>query len=166
MGADPLVSKEALLGQQLKAIGASIATAESCTGGLIAHRITNVPGSSAYFPGGVVTYSDQAKESLLGVPHQTLLKHGAVSWQTAVAMARGAVQQFRSTYGLSVTGIAGPGGGTPGKPVGLVYIALATPDDSYWKRFEWSGDREENKKQSAEAAIQLILDFLTDQCLV
>ena len=140
----------------------TLATAESCTGGLVAHRITNVPGSSAYFLGGFVTYANAAKEALLGVQHETLVAHGAVSQETAQEMARGARQQLGADLAVSVTGIAGPGGGTPEKPVGLVYIALSAPDAELCQRHLWTGGRLSNKEQSAEAALRMILAYLRE----
>jgi nicotinamide-nucleotide amidase len=148
------------VGTLLLAQGLTLATAESCTGGLVAHRLTNVPGSSAYYLGGVVSYANSAKEDLLGVRHDTLLAHGAVSEETAREMARGARRLLHADLALSITGIAGPTGGTPGKPVGLVYIALSAPDAELCRRHGWSGDRLANKEQSAETALRLLLDYL------
>jgi nicotinamide-nucleotide amidase len=124
--------------------------------GLIAHRITNVPGSSAYFLGGAVTYSNSAKESLLGVSNKDIAQHGAVSEQVAQAMADGVRKRFGSTYGVACTGIAGPDGGTPEKPVGLVYIGLAGPDGTHVERCLFEGDRERIKSQTAERALDLL----------
>src|SRR5690606_25849076 len=118
---------EEQLARLASAKGVTIATAESCTGGLVAHRITTVAGSSAYFIGGVVAYSNELKQSLLGVPAAILERHGAVSRQCALAMAQGVRLRTGADIGVSTTGIAGPGGATPTKPVGLVYIACATP---------------------------------------
>lgn len=148
------------IGQLLAELGLTLATAESCTGGLVADRITNVAGSSAYFLGGLVTYADNAKEKLLGVQHQTLVTHGAVSEATAREMARGARRRLRATIAVSITGIAGPAGGTAPKPVGLTYIALAAPDVEVCRRYRWSGSRLENKAASADAALQLVLDYV------
>jgi PncC family amidohydrolase len=141
--------------------GWTLAVAESCTGGLLGHRITNVSGSSAYFEGGVISYSNEAKELLLGVPCETLVQHGAVSGETALDMARGARRLLGTDIAVSITGIAGPTGGTPDKPVGLVYIALAAEDAELLEEHVWSGDRTANKEQSAEAALELILKYLT-----
>jgi len=128
-------------GELLKQMGLTLSLAESCTGGLIAHRITNIPGSSNYFLGGVVAYSNEAKEKIVGVPHETLLRYGAVSEESARAMAEGARRLLASDLALAVTGIAGPTGGTPEKPVGLVYIALAAEEEMRCERHIWSGDR-------------------------
>jgi PncC family amidohydrolase len=149
------------IGELLSQRGWALAVAESCTGGLIAHRITNVSGSSAYFQGGVVSYSNEAKERILRVPHDTLVEHGAVSEQTALAMAQGARRLFGTDIAVSVTGIAGPTGGAPEKPVGLVYIALAAEGVDLCEKHLWKGDRTENKAQSAEAALKLLLKHLT-----
>ncbi len=145
----------ALLKRQL-----TLAVAESCTGGLLGHRITNVPGSSAYFLGGIIGYAYDAKEHLLGVRHNTLYDFGAVSEQTAREMARGARRALGADIGLSVTGIAGPGGAMPGKPVGLTWIALAARPAEVARQFTWHGDRLSNKAQSADAALKLLLDYL------
>lgn len=140
--------------------GLTLAVAESCTGGLICHRITNVPGSSRYLEGGVVAYSYAAKERLLGVDHDTLYEHGAVSEETARAMADNVRRALGADIGLSATGIAGPTGGLPGKPVGLVYIALSARGFSQCVRHVWPFDREGNKAASAEAALQMLLAYL------
>jgi nicotinamide-nucleotide amidase len=149
------------VGDLLSQRGWTLAVAESCTGGLLGHRITNVSGSSAYFEGGVISYSNEAKQSSLGVPGETLLEHGAVSPETALAMARGARRLLGTDIAVAITGIAGPTGGTPDKPVGLVYIALAAADGELLERHVWSGDRTANKEQSAQAALELILKYLT-----
>jgi nicotinamide-nucleotide amidase len=140
--------------------GLTLATAESCTGGLVAHRITNVSGSSAYYLGGFVTYSNASKEAFLGVRHKTLMAHGAVSEETAREMARGARLSSGADIAISITGIAGPTGGTPEKPVGLVYIALSSPAAEICQRHLWQGDRLSNKEQSAEAALRLIVNYM------
>jgi len=157
---NPLAPLEALIGQLLTARQLTLATAESCTGGLVGHRLTNVPGSSAYFLGGVVAYSYDAKEHLLGVQHNTLYDHGAVSEPVALEMARGARQALGADIAVAVTGIAGPGGGMPGKPVGLTWIALSAHDEDRAAWFVWDGDRESNKAQSAEAALNMVHDYL------
>jgi PncC family amidohydrolase len=144
-----------LAGRKLK-----LATAESCTGGLLGDRITNVPGSSEYYEGGMITYSYDAKERLLGVHHDTLYEHGAVSAETALEMARGVRRELGTDIGIAITGIAGPGGGLPGKPVGLVYIALSARSSERVERYVWDGDREGNKLHSSEAALTMLREFL------
>lgn len=138
----------------------TLATAESSTGGLVAQRITGVSGSSAYYLGGFVTYSNQAKEALLGVRHETLIAHGAVSEEVAREMARGARGKLGADLGIATTGIAGPSGGTEEKPVGLVYVALSAADAEICQRHVWRGDRAANNEQSAEAAMRLIQVYL------
>lgn len=137
-----------------------LAVAESCTGGLLANLITDIAGSSDYFLGGIVAYAYSAKEALLGVRHETLLAHGAVSPQTAAEMAWGVRRVFRADIGISITGIAGPTGGLPGKPVGLVYMHLAADDAEIDEQGLWDGDRVGNKQRSATAALQLLLRYL------
>lgn len=153
-------SLEARIGKALRARGMTLALAESCTGGLIGHRLTNIAGSSEYFLGDIVAYAYEAKERLLGVHHQTLYEHGAVSRETAIEMARGARQALGADVGLSVTGIAGPTGGLPGKPVGLTWIGLSTREGETAEEHIWQGDRDENKALSAEAAMEMLLAAL------
>jgi len=153
---------EVLLGRLLIEKKQTLAIAESCTGGLITHRLTNVPGSSAYVVAGVIAYAYEAKVAALGVSWDTLNKFGAVSTETVIAMARGARERFSATIGLAITGIAGPGGGTPEKPVGLVHIALADANAVMVARHVWRGDRLQNKEQSAEAALLLLYRYLTE----
>ncbi|MBI2844967.1 MAG: CinA family protein [Chloroflexi bacterium] len=155
-------SLEEEIGKLLAQHGLSLAVAESCTGGLLAHRITNISGSSHYFLGGVVSYANEAKEILLGVPPQTLQKHGAVSEEVARAMAQGARRHFGSDLALAITGIAGPTGGTPEKPVGLTHIALATETEIRAEKHIWSGDRLANKSRSVEAALRLLRSYLQE----
>lgn len=138
----------------------TIACGESCTGGLLMHRFTNIPGSSAFFVGGVVAYSNGVKHSVLGVQENTITVFGAVSEQVAAAMARGVRALVGAKLGIGITGIAGPDGGTPEKPVGLTYISLVTADLSMTKRFIWTGERVANKEASAEAALQMLLAYL------
>ena len=138
----------------------TLVTAESCTGGLVASRITDVPGSSAYFLGGVVAYSYEAKAELLGVSWETLNGHGAVSRETVIEMARGARKLYRADIAVSVSGIAGPGGGTTDKPVGTVWVGLSTSSGEEARHFIWDADRVGNKSLSADAALQFILDYL------
>ncbi len=156
----PSVSVEAWVGQLLTQRKFTLAVAESCTGGLIGHRITNVPGSSAYFLGGVMAYAYDAKERLLGVSHNTLYDHGAVSEETAREMARGVRRALGADIGVAVTGIAGPGGGMPGKPVGLTWVALSTREGEQARQFIWDGDRITNKEKSAEAALEMVREYL------
>jgi PncC family amidohydrolase len=151
---------EERLGQLLRTRGLTLAVAESCSGGLICHRITNVPGASDYFLGGVVTYSNQAKAELLHVPEATLAAHGAVSAETATAMATGVRERFHAQVSVAVTGIAGPTGGTPQKPVGTVFIAVAGPQGVEARRFAFQGGREEIKAQTAEAALTWLVEEL------
>jgi len=138
----------------------TVAVAESCTGGLVGHILTEVPGSSGFFLGGIISYSDAAKVSLLGVPAEVIDAHGAVSAQVARAMAEGARERLGTDAGAAITGIAGPDGGTPAKPVGLTYVAVADRDGIEVKRLLWSGDRTANKRSSAEAALELLLERL------
>jgi PncC family amidohydrolase len=154
---------EARVGDLLRAKGWTIGAAESCTGGLVLHRLTNIAGSSAYVLGGIVAYSNQIKQSLLHVHPGTLIAHGAVSEQTASKMASGAREALGVDIAVSITGIAGPGGGTAEKPVGLTYIGVAAPDGVLVvQRHVWDGDREAVKNASAEAALQLVFDTLAD----
>lgn len=147
-------------GRRLLERGQSLATAESCTGGLIGHRITEIPGSSVYYLGGVVAYSNAAKCSLLGVDEGVVETMGAVSADVALQMAIGARRVFSSFWGIGTTGIAGPGGGTPEKPVGLVFIAVAGPHDHAVERFVFEGTRSEVKQKTAQAALNLMLEQL------
>lgn len=150
---------EAQVGELLKGKGWTVCAAESCTGGLVMHRLTNIPGSSDYVLGGVVSYANSAKQHILHVRQGTLIAYGAVSEQVASEMATGVRELFGATFALSITGIAGPGGGTVDKPVGLTYIGLAGPDDlMVIQRHIWEGDREAVKAASAEAALKLLLD--------
>jgi nicotinamide-nucleotide amidase len=140
------------------AAGVSVSTAESCTGGLVGHAITSVDGSSGYYVGGAVTYSDTIKAQLLGVLPETLARHGAVSAQTAVAMAEGARRAFATDLAVSITGIAGPGGGSVAKPVGLVYVCVTSDAGTEVRRFHWTSDRDGNKRLSAAAALELLVE--------
>lgn len=151
---------EKVVGILLKERVQTISVAESCTGGLIGHRLTEVPGSSAYFRCGAVTYSNEAKENLLHVDGALLCEYGAVSSQVAKAMATGVRELGRTSLGLAVTGIAGPGGGRPDKPVGLVYIALATPDGIYVEDHNFKGPRPVIKKRASQAALNLVRKYL------
>ena len=163
MGAPDERALEVIVGRLLKRREAKLAVAESCTGGLVGHRLTNVPGSSTYYHGSVTAYSNDVKELIIGVRHDTISQYGAVSEQAAREMAQGVRCAFRADIGLSVTGIAGPGGGAPGKPVGLVYIALSASDCEWVERCMWTGNRWENKERSAEAALDLLRRYLEDR---
>ena len=141
--------------------GLTLAIAESCTGGLIGSLLTDVAGSSACFLGAIVPYSNASKEALLSVPKATMIEHGSVSAETALAMASGARQRFGSDIGVGVTGITGPGGGSAEKPVGLVHIAGIGPGDVVvQRRFVWDGGRLENKRHSALAALALVEELI------
>ncbi len=154
------ISPEKVLHDYLIKSGLKLTTAESCTGGLISHRITDIPGSSEYFVGGFVAYSYEAKASLLGVSWETLNTKGAVSRETVLEMAHGARDALQADISISVSGIAGPGGGTPEKPVGSTWIGLVTPKGEWARTFIWDGNREQNKRYSCDAALQLVLDYL------
>jgi len=141
----------------------TLALAESCTGGYIAHRITNVPGASAVFSAGVVTYSNEAKQRFLGVRAETLAANGAVSEPVAREMAEGARRAAQTDYAISVTGIAGPGGGTPEKPVGTVFIGLASAKETrVWRRFN-PGERLAFKQATSDQALGELLALLESQ---
>lgn len=149
------------IGNRLKFRGQTLSLAESCTGGLVASMITDIPGSSAYFKQGWVTYNNQAKMDQLGVPLAALDAHGAVSEETARSMAEGARQRANSDWAISITGIAGPDGGTPEKPVGLVYIAVAGEDGTTVKKFNFYGDRQQIRIRSAKNALYSLMKRLT-----
>ncbi|MEX2162003.1 MAG: CinA family protein [Anaerolineales bacterium] len=151
---------EEVIGEKLRVHGLRLALAESCTGGLVGHRLTNVPGSSTYYMGSVTAYAYEAKVRLLGVSWETLEKNGAVSGETTSEMARGARRSLAADLGLAISGIAGPGGGTPEKPVGLVWMALSAPDGLWTRKFNFRGERVAVKEQAAEEALQLGIDYL------
>ena len=155
---------ELRLSRALKKAGQSgamtLALAESCTGGLLAHMITDVPGSSEYFLGSVVAYSNEAKKRLLGVKPSTIKEYGAVSSETAAEMALGVNARLKSRIGVSITGIAGPGGGSAAKPVGTVYIGIAVDSKPFVKRFLFKGTRRSIKRQSATKAMNALSTFL------
>lgn len=153
-------SLAAEIGKLLRAHRMKLALAESCTGGLIAHEITNVAGSSEYFLGGVVAYAYEAKEMLLDVPHELLLQHGAVSNAVTRVLARSARAKFGADVALAITGIMGPGGATPTKPLGLTYIAISGPGGETCQKYVWTGDRLANKNASAHAALQQLHEYL------
>ncbi len=153
-----------LVAQLCTSKGLSLSTAESCTGGYLASRLTALPGCSAYFRGGVVAYSNEVKETLLGVSHDTLAQHGAVSEETALEMARGAQQRLGSHYALASTGIAGPDGGTAAKPVGTVWIALATPQGTVAELQQLGGsDRQRVIERTANRAFSLLIKAIREQ---
>jgi len=160
---EPLESR---IGKLLLARGLKLVVAESCTGGLLGHLITNVPGCSEYFLGGITAYSYEAKQLLLGVKPQTLIQFGAVSRETVLEMAQGVRRAFAShgkeenVIGVSISGIAGPGGAQPGKPVGLVWIGLSTAEGDWAADFYGHGNREENKAFSARCALEIIHAYL------
>ena len=149
-------SLEVVVGALLRERGLSVSTAESCTGGLVAHRLTNIPGSSRYVERGVVVYSNEAKTDLLGVPADLIRAHGAVSAPVAEAMARGACRIGGTACGVAITGIAGPDGGSPEKPVGTVFVGVASPAGVEVRRFRFAGGREAVKWQSAQAALDML----------
>lgn len=148
------------IGKTLRAKGRSLALAESCTGGLVGHLITQVPGSSNYLLGGIIAYADRVKQRQLGVRAETLARHGAVSRESALEMAWGARHGLGADVGLSVTGIAGPGGGSPEKPVGLTWMAVSDGSREVAARHLFEGGRARVKAQAAEAALCLLLEFL------
>ena len=161
--ADELGDLVALAGSIQSAMterGLTLATAESCTGGLIGHIVTETKGSSDYYVGGLISYSNELKQNELAVEASTLDAHGAVSAQTCVAMAQGARQRYGSSVAVAVTGIAGPDGGTEQKPVGLTYVGVADEAGHDVRRHQWHGDRHSNKVESARAALELVLERL------
>ena len=147
---------ESVIGKMLLERKANIALAESCTGGYIAHKLTSISGSSAYFDGSLITYSYDAKENFLGVTHDTLLHHGAVSEETVREMVAGVKKKFNTTYAIAVSGIAGPDGGTPDKPVGTVWIALATPKEIIARKFFFHRNRIQNIEMTSVAALNML----------
>lgn len=151
---------EIVVGKLLRMHGLRLAVAESCTGGLIGDRITNISGSSTYYMGSVTAYAYEAKVRLLGVEWKTLEKHGAVSELVVLQMARGVRRALAADVGISVSGIAGPGGGTEDKPIGLTWVGLSTFDHEEARQFIWDGDRISNKEKSAEATLQLVVEYL------
>lgn len=151
---------EVTIGILLRQRGLKLALAESCTGGLVADRITNIPGSSEYLLGGIVAYAYEAKVALLGVSWDTLHAYGAVSRETVLEMAQGARKALDADLAVAISGIAGPGGGMPGKPVGYTWFGLSAAEKSWARNFTWNADRRANKAASAEAALQFVLDYL------
>jgi PncC family amidohydrolase len=143
----------------------TVAVAESCTGGLVAATLTEIAGSSGYFLGGVVSYADAAKSTFLGVPDATLTAHGAVSAQVARAMAIGVREQLGASVAASVTGVAGPDGGSVEKPVGLTYIGLADAGMADVRRFVWPGDRAANRHDSVRAVLRWLIEHAETQAV-
>ena len=141
----------------------TLATAESCTGGGLSHLLTAIPGASVFFIGGVIAYQNDVKIQWLGVPQQTLTHHGAVSSQTAIAMAEGCRNRFKTDVAVSITGIAGPSGGSPQKPVGLVYLAIAVSRGTRVTEHRFPGNREQVRDQAIAAALKLILKAIEDK---
>lgn len=150
------------VGRALIARAARLAFAESCTGGLVASRVTDVPGSSRYLLGGVVAYHNNAKASLLRVPRRMLGRCGAVSAPVAAAMARGARKLFKAEIAVAVTGVAGPGGGSPGKPVGMVYVAVCGFGRTRCRNALFAGDRQRVRGQAADLALIMLLEHLEE----
>jgi len=153
---------EQLIGDELREKGWRLAVAESCTGGLIGHRITNNSGSSTYYLGSITAYAYRAKVRLLGVSWDTLEDYGAVSEETVEEMALGVRHALAADIGLSVSGIAGPTGGTPDKPVGYSWIGLSTPDGIWTLQHSAGGNRIENKQEVAQTALEFLYGFLTN----
>ena len=151
---------EVLVGSLLRDRGWRLAVAESCTGGLIGHRLTNIPGSSTYYLGSITAYAYKAKVRLLGVKWETLEEFGAVSEPVVLQMAIGVRRVLAADVGLSVSGIAGPGGGTESKPIGLTYFGISIPNQEQAWKAVFQGDRINNKEQSAEMGLQLLANFL------
>jgi nicotinamide-nucleotide amidase len=152
---------EGVVGKELKARGLKLATAESCTGGLLASHITDIPGASEYFVEGVVSYADESKTALLGVKKATLQKYGAVSRETALEMARGIARRSGADFGVAITGIAGPGGGTPEKPVGTVHLAVVHPDGEWEHQYFFPFDRLRFKSLTVATALDRVRRILT-----
>ena len=153
-------SIEARIGEGLKELSLTVSVAESCTGGLVGSRLTDVAGSSTYFLGGIVAYSNDAKVKLLGVRRETLAEHGAVSEEAAREMAEGVRHCFGTGIGLAVTGIAGPGGATKEKPVGLMWLALATEGNTQAQSIHLPGNRIQNKAEAAEQLLSLLEEYI------
>jgi nicotinamide-nucleotide amidase len=153
-----LNSLEKLIGDRLRERGWTLSIAESCTGGLICGHITDVSGSSDYFMGGMVNYSNESKAKHLGIPLDYIRKHGAVSPQVAKKMAQGVRKTFNTTFGLSTTGVAGPTGGTKRSPVGRVFIGIAKGNRTWVKKLDLKGRRREIKKQAAERSLEFLIE--------
>jgi len=154
------VTLEEKIGERLSKGSLTVGLAESCTGGLVAERLTRVPGASDYFEVGVVTYSNRSKTRLIAVPQEVIAENGAVSAIVAEFMARGVREMGAVDIGLSITGIAGPSGGSPEKPVGTVFMGLATEKGVYAKKLSLAGSRQEIRYQASEEALLMLLDYL------
>ncbi len=148
------------VGEALVNAGMRLAVAESCTGGMLGAWFTAVPGSSAWFLGGVISYDNSVKEGLLGISPVVIRDYGAVSAECAIAMSRGVLTLINADIALSVTGVAGPGGGTDAKPVGLAYIALVGPNYESVEQHIWHGDRHQNREHSARRALEIALEYI------
>ncbi len=151
---------EEIVGQLLKEKNFTLACAESCTGGLLTSRLTDIAGSSDYIKGSVVSYSNEVKMSVVGVKEETLKNFGAVSSQTALEMSAGVRKVLKTSIGTGITGIAGPGGGSPEKPVGLVYISVSGEKGDKVQKFNFSGSRTEIKNRSVDAALKMMIEYL------
>jgi nicotinamide-nucleotide amidase len=154
------MSLEEEIGNLLRRKGLTLGVVESATGGLLSHRITNIPGSSDYYKGSVTAYSNQVKMGVVGVKEATLNKYGAVSPQVAEEMAGGGRKILSADICLADTGIAGPGGAEPGKPAGLFYIGLSHKGGTFSRKHNFTGDREQNKQSAAEAALSWLKEYL------
>ena len=141
----------------------TLSTAESCTAGGLSYLLTEIPGASAFFIGGIIAYQNDIKAQWLGVPQETLTHHGAVSSQTAIAMAEGCQSRFKTDVAVSITGIAGPSGGSPTKPVGLVYVSVASRQQTRVAEHRFPGDRDQVRESAISAALKLVLDAITDK---
>ncbi len=148
------------LGELLTSQNLTLAIAESCTGGLLGSAVTDVPGSSAFFLGGIIAYSDTSKIEILGVPAQTIERNGAVSDRTAICMAKGILNNFACDIGIGITGIAGPSGGTEQKPVGTVFVAVANDERELARGFSFKGKRQDIRESAVNAALELTCEFL------
>ncbi|MCK5827940.1 CinA family protein [Candidatus Bipolaricaulota bacterium] len=157
------MSQALRLAKELVNRGLTLATAESCTGGGLSHLLTTIPGSSAFFIGGIIAYQNRIKSDFLGVPQQTLIQHGAVSAPTAAAMAEGCRDRFSTDIAVSITGIAGPGGGSSEKPVGLVFLAVSVDKHTNVVKYNFPGDREKVREAAISTALDLILGAITSQ---
>jgi PncC family amidohydrolase len=155
-----MASLEQEIGNLLRQKGLTLGVVESATGGLISHRLTNVPGSSDYYKGSVTAYSNEAKIKVVGVKEATISQYGAVSSQVAEEMAEGGRKVLAVDVCLADTGIAGPGGATPGKPVGLFYLGLSYQGGTYSRKHDFRGDREQNKQSAAEVALDWLKEYL------